>query len=487
MPRNIGKHTAHWLGWALLLGCGLARAEDSGEATAPAGESVPAGDAAPAADTLEIGHKFTVQGGYGPQDSNLSEDYEPFYGLRYEPSLSWFSPERQWPVWQGFVRAWFNYNSSQASTPFQEQDLDRERRQVEHFSAELREFYLRRNLIGDDPRFSLALGRQRYADYYGMWWDDSLESLRFDYSDDFASGFFAVGQRFFYYNSDSNSLDDGARSILYGFGEYAWRWQAKHWAGTRVLLEYDHSGADPDDPTDFKGGRLGLFAHGDDLDWGPISDYRVELALLAGRVRATSAAPAETSEHHDSRGWALVGDLGKRFDDWPWQPRIALRAGITDKPDDEFDGFGFNELQSDRVSGRETYSSGLLGSFISVNLRNLAFYGIAVETRPQPRHYFDVRVSDLYLRDPDQDLPLRISPELLAPPTAPGQANPITGSKSLGQVLDLNYYWEMFPFAIQGRQLNLDLLFSAGYFLAGNAVRGLDDDYQLSFGAVLRY
>lgn len=488
MPSNTSKGTTYYLGLILLLCSALARAQEAEEptppdtdaATAAAAEAeAEASEPAESADTFEIHHKLSLQGGYGPKDSTLGQDYEPFYGVRYEPSLSWFSPQAEWPVWQGFARAWLNYNSSQASTPFQEQNPASERPQVEHSNAELREFYLKRNLLGGDPRFSLSVGRQRFADHYGIWWDDSLESLRLNYLDDFASGFIAVGQRFYNYNSDAFSLEDNTRSIAYGLGEYSWRWHPKHWAGVRMLLEYDHSGADVDDPRDFKGGRAGLFAHGDELRWGVISDYRMELIALKGRVETIDGSAVE--ERQNSSGWAFVGDIGKRFDDWPWQPRFALRGGITDKPSNEFDGFGFNDLQSDRVSGRETYSSGLLGSFIGINLRNLAFYGLAVETRPLPRHYFDIRLSDLYLCDGEGELPMRVSPELLETSGA------ITGDESLGQVLDLNYYWEMFPTAFYGRQLSFDLLLSAGYFKAGDAIRGLDDDYQLSFGAVLRY
>lgn len=56
----------------------------------------------------------------------------------------WYSEEGAWSRWQGFGRAQLNYNSGQASTPLQENEAQ----QLEYFSAELREFYLRRNLLG---------------------------------------------------------------------------------------------------------------------------------------------------------------------------------------------------------------------------------------------------------------------------------------------------------------------------------------------------
>ncbi|HTN29863.1 MAG TPA: ion channel protein AlgE, partial [Pseudomonas sp.] len=105
-----------------------------------------AGTATPP-EPLSIGHSVSLQLGLGPQDAALGADPEPFYGLRYEPTLAWSWPDPQWPRWQAFVRTWLNYTSSQTSLPFQEQ----QRREVEHGNAELREFYLRRPLLGDDP------------------------------------------------------------------------------------------------------------------------------------------------------------------------------------------------------------------------------------------------------------------------------------------------------------------------------------------------
>ena len=45
----------------------------------------------------------------------------------------------------------------------------------------------------------------------------------------------------------------------------------------------------------------------------------------------------------------------------------------------------------------------------------------------------------------------------------------------------------MFPLAYERRQVQVNALLSLSYFRAGSAVRGLDNDYQASFGLVLRY
>ncbi|MDP2242822.1 alginate export family protein [Pseudomonas sp.] len=464
-------HPSHWLRrapWLLALLAGhVVAADQEGALSEPASLPTPA-VAAAMPSPVELNHKLTLQGGYGPENSQLGNDRKGFYGLRYEPSLSWRSSEPQWPKWQAFSRAWFNYNSaSQASTGLQQENSP----QIEYFSAELREFYLRRNLLGDDPRLSLSLGRQRYADHFGIWWDTSLESLRLNFDDTFARGFVAVGQKLHTYNSDSKALDARERDIAYAMGEYALRWSGENWAGLRLLLEQDYSGRAADDPSDFKGGRVGLFFHGDDLHGTPLlSDYRLELALLDGSVELAGG------EKQDRNGWALLGELGKHFTERPWSPRLALYGGITDKPDDSNDGFYLNAIQSDRVANPETYSNGLVSAFIGVDLRNLAYYGIALETRPQPRHFLDLRLTDLHLRDADGDLPINLA--------EPAERN---GSRALGQTLDLNYYWELFPYAVQDKHVQINALLTASYFRAGDAIGNLDNDFQVSFGVVLRY
>ncbi|WP_416638475.1 hypothetical protein [Pseudomonas sp. OHS18] len=177
--------------------------------------------------------------------------------------------------------------------------------------------------------------------------------------------------------------------------------------------------------------------------------------------------------------------MGKRFQDLPWTPRFALRGGITDKPDDGNDGFYLNRIQSDRVVDPERYSSRLISSFINVNVRNLQYYGFALETQPTPRTSLDFKVSDLYLRNENGELPIRIDSDQRRARNqqiALGNNN----GRSIGQVVDVNYYWRMFPIAYQGKHLNLNTLVSASYLRAGDAVQS-GDDYQLTLGVVIRY
>lgn len=436
--------------------------------------------------TSEVFHKLTVQSGYGPEDSTVGNDRESFHSIRYEPSFHWYSPEKRWAKWHLYGRAWINYDTSQASTPLQENNVQQteDRERPEYFYSELRELYVQRNLLGDDPRFSMKLGRQSFFDYYGIWWDDSIEALRFDYQDSFSSGFFAIAQKFYYYNTDVNSLDDTEEDIFYAMGEYAWRWSERNWVGVRMVYEDDSSDTDPRDAQDFTGIRAGMFFKGQNLNLGPISDYHLELASLDGDIDSVDSNGVRSSG--STRGWAVLGEVGKRFHDVRWTPRIALRAGITDEPDDDNDGFYLNRIQSDRLVDPERYSTRLVSSFINLNIRNLKYYGVALETHPTPRSSIDIRLSDLYLRNDEGNLPLRVDREQNRQRNQAIANGTFNGSNSLGQVLDLNYYWKMFPVAYDGKHIDINTLLSASYFRAGSAIES-GDDYQVTVGVVLRY
>ncbi|MDF3932607.1 ion channel protein AlgE [Pseudomonas citronellolis] len=479
------------IGTLALLAPVLAQAADEGAFDSPADSHAAApaslSQTTQAPVTSEFFNKLTMQGGFGPQDSVIGNGRESFYSLRYEPTFIWYSPEQRWAKWQVFGRAWINYDSSQATTGLQDnnQQADRSYERPEYFYSELRELYVRRNLIGDDPRFSASLGRQRFYDTYGIWWDDSIESLRLNYNDTFANGFVAVAQKFWNYNTDVNALDPRDKHTFYGMGEYALRWSGNNWVGTRFLYEDDRSDKDPDDPQDFTGWRAGLFFKGDDLDVTPVfSDYHLELAGLTGKVRSTD--DNYVSSRDDTRGWMALGEIGKRFEALPWTPRVALRGGITDKPSDENDGFRLNRIESDRIINPDTYSTRLVSSFVRLDMRNLKYYGVALETRPTPRSSLDFRVSDLRMRDPDGDLPVRVDREQSRERNRARDAGTLSGGDSIGQVYDLNYYWKMFPQAWQGKHVDLNALVSASYLKAGSALQS-GDDYQLSFGIVLRY
>lgn len=177
----------------------------------------------------------------------------------------------------------------------------------------------------------------------------------------------------------------------------------------------------------------------------------------------------------DVQGWAVQGEFGLQLQQYAWQPRIALYAGMTDTPDEDDNGFFLNRIQSDRLINDRTYSTRLVSSAFRVDMRNLLYYGAGVELHPTERSILELRVSDMQLRNAAGPLPLRTD--------SPRN----TDSQSLGQVIDLNYYWQNFPLAYRGRLFNLNTLASASYLSPGDATPDLDDQYQISLGIIMHY
>ena len=163
-----------------------------------------------------------------------------------------------------------------------------------------------------------------------------------------------------------------------------------------------------------------------------------------------------------------------------------MRGGLTDKPSNENDGFRLNTIQSDRITRQGSYSTRLASSFVSLDLRNLSYYGFAVETRPTPRSALDFRLTELKLRDASGTLPIRVDGDQRSARNQAIAQGSNGNGKHVGQMLDLNYYWKMFPVALDGKHLDVNTLVSASYLNAGNAL-DTGDDYQLTVGVVISY
>lgn len=435
-------------------------------------------------------NKLTTQIGRGPVNSVLGGDRKSFYSLRYEPSFYWFSPESKWPKWTFYTRAWLNYDSQYYSPSLQEDggsyENNRSSKRPQYGYAELREFYIRRGLLWDDPRFSITAGRQRFYDKYGIWWDDSLEAVRFDYNNTLNSGFLAVSQKFWNYNTDVNKLDKQDKKIVYVMGQYEWQWSARNWLGTRFLYENDYSSSDIEDPEDFKGSHVGIFLKGTDQRFTPLfNDYHVEFVRMQGKRKTIDENYNRST--NSVNGWLLLGEIGKRFDEAPWKPRLVLFGGLTDKPKDQYHGYRLNRIQTDRLTTPGSYSTRLVSSFVRLDMSNIMFYGVGIETNPADRTRLDFRISDIRLRNSSAALPIRISQELSRERNQQLANNTYSSSRSVGQVYDLNYYWQMFPYNYYGKHFTMNTLLNLSYFKSGSASSKVGDDYQITLGLVFRY
>lgn len=440
--------------------------------------------------TSQFFNKVTTQFGRGPENSALGSDRKNFYSLRYEPSFYWFSPEQEWPKWTFYTRAWINYDSKYYSPSLQEEDSSyentRNSKRPRYAYAELREFYLRRGLLWNSPNLSVTVGRQRFYDHYGIWWDDSLEAIRLDYNNTFNSGFLAISQKFWNYNTDVNQLDKQDKKILYLMGQYEWQWSSHNWIGTRFLYENDHSGKDIDDLDDFKGNRLGIFIKGDDQQVSPLfSDYHLEFVRMQGKRRTMD--DNYNTEKNTINGWLLLGEIGKKFVNVPWQPRILAYGGLTDNPKDQYHGFQLNGIQTDRITTPGSYSTRMVSTLVRLDMTNLLFYGIGVQTNPTDRTRLDLRLSEIKLRNNSASLPIRVNQEINRTRNQLIANNNAPSSKSVGQVLDINYYWQMFPYNFYGKYFTMNTLLNLSYFKSDSAAKKVGDDYQITLGLVFRY
>ncbi|MDV2078791.1 alginate export family protein [Marinobacter xestospongiae] len=402
----------------------------------------------------QLQHKLTAQLGHGPGDAPLGSDSRGFGQLRYQPALTAYLPQRAWPDWQVHTRLWLTYSDEDSNSALFEGTSP------EGDSLELRDAYLRRERLLDDPRLSLTVGRQPYRSPLALWWDTSLTSARLQWQDTFERGFIALGQRPHSFNSVEGRLDPEDRDIGYLLSEYARRWAPQGWAGVRLVAELDHSGADwRNDREDIRAVRSGVFiGERQRADQALVSDYHVEALWLQGQRQ-------DASGQDSIRGWALAGEVGKRFRQQPWQPRLAVRAVITDN---RAHGFYLNGLQSDRIQVEPRERGALAGSLVSLSLRNTLFYGLRLEAHPATRQRLAIMLSNLHCRSASGPLPVERT----------GDGNDRCQGHDLGQTLDLDYRWRMFPLAIAGSQLNWQVSASLGLFHAGSALAVGGDDQQ---------
>ena len=412
---------------------------------------------------LGLHHKITAQVGYGPGINPIGGDETDFSVVRYAPALSWFGSDQTWPEWEIYTRIWFSYSSNGASNPV----FEGEQSTPEGESAEWRDFYVRRNRLFGQQGLALTIGRQRFSNELGLWWDTSIESIDLSWKGEKSEGFVAIGSRFDTYNTEIKELDPREESIVYLLSEYAYEFAALQKVGVRFMVENDES--DPwevEDRFDIDAYRAGLFVSGRDLLSNVISDYHIEFVGLTGDV--SELGRTGSNESYDIDGWALAGEIGKDFRAAAWSPRIALRVGATDKSSGEGDGFYLNSIQTDRINVEGTYSSAMTGSFVALTMSNALFYGVRLELEPRVRQHLDVMVSDVYCHSRDGQLPITRA-----------RATDSCDERSVGQVVDLNYVWDMYPTVVSARRLNWRVMFNLGYFNAGSAIKPRDSEGQV--------
>lgn len=394
--------------------------------------------------------------------------------VRYEGFVQWASPDPDRPLWSARLRPWLSWRS-EPDAPF----LDDENRNdiaVEGSYLEMREFLLRRHYVFGRPEYTALAGRQQIADDYGFWWDDSIESLRLVLDDTLAKGSVSVGSKQYRYSTEENELADSQKKLLFLLGEYRYQYAGGRWLGGRLIVQHDYSDDNERlDPVDFSGVTLGVELFADRISVGStFVDYYFSAAVLGGEASlSTSAAEDGTL---DTRGWMGFAEIGQRFPEWPLKPRFGLRAAMTDAPDEPFEGFFQNDLQSSRATRMSDYNSGLAGAFVGIRMSNLLMYGALAQASIDERNQFQLSWFSLNRRNTDIDVTSSIEADYVS-----------ADGKAIGSVAELRYLWTLFPRAIRQEYLTASVLITASVFNPGDALASKGLDSLLAIGLDVQY
>jgi len=448
-------------------------------------------------DSLELDtvHKVILQGSYleastGREEAseennfqeNLTEEQESLdHSFKYEGYYTFSSPQRELSSWEVLLRPWVVSNSSnELSDPFGQGGTS-----FEGEYLEMREFYVRKNILFGNPSYALTLGRQQYSGDYGIWWDDSIESVQFDWDNTSNGGFIAYGQRLHSYSYNFNGSDHGTTNdliadeldIAYLMAEYWIKPYSDLRVGVRLFAQNDFSVAhDNSDSSDFTGTKIGFFAAGNGIN-GQFKklDYYADVSMTRGTHEHINSNGFLNGEV-DSKGWAFLSDIGYQLSKGTKERRISVRWGMTDKPDNQFAGNYVAPIQSDRATNVGTYSTGISGTFLDNRFTNVVFAGVSFKAEVDDRSQLEFMVFDI--RQRNSDLPLSAT---IGDNYADGDG------KHIGKTFEVFYFNKMFPTAVNGNLLDAEYLVSAGFFNGGDAIVDKVFDFRFSVGINLRY
>ncbi len=361
--------------------------------------------------------------------------------------------------------------------------------------VELRQFWAEFYNLFDTPILSAKIGRQRFRDDRGLWWNDDLDAGRLSLDSTLTSGFIAVGQSLDNYrlgeDDEFRADDEGRLRVL---GEIGRQLSLNHRLEGRFLYEHDHSGtdrigtivdADDWDRTDGNLLWLGARAVGDVVTTADTTlGYRLDGVIVTGEEDMTDsiAGPGggqrtvTGTRTRDVFGWAMDGGVDLALPTAPLSPTISLGYAYG-SGDDNPNGQG---------SDNAFRQSGLHGN-------TSAFGGDAMDGRQ--RHYGEVlrpELSNIHILSLGAHIPVRQESGLsftyfnywLAEERgglrSPGISAPLNGTDSyIGQAADMVLHAPLMD--------QISSRFIVGGFKAGDAYGAADDEYAWRGTAELRF
>ncbi len=200
------------------------------------------------------------------------------------------------------------------------------------------EFY---KLLGNSD-MSARLGRQRFREERGLWWNKDFDAARLSYDTEATSGFIAAGHNIDNYRiGENDEFREEDKDRLRFLGEAIHRYTPDHRIEGRFLYQDDHSGAP----------RTGTIVNAADWDredadllWLglraagkiPLSDtglsYRVDGLAVRGEETLSSAAAGPGtgqrlitgSRGRDVMGWAADAEVGFDLPHLPLSPAVRI-------------------------------------------------------------------------------------------------------------------------------------------------------------------
>lgn len=251
--------------------------------------------------------------------------------------------------------------------------------------AELRQYWVSfSSLFGYVP-LSAKLGRQRFSEPVGLWWNRDFDAVRLSYNTTLLNSFIAAGQNMGGYRTTKDDFRNDDEDLLRVMGETSWQWRYGHFIEGRFSYLNDHSGrnaagslfdANNRDSSDARLAWAGIRSHGLLRGYAALDGiaYRLDLMGVAGTedTESTAAAPGGMRSvtgysERDVRGWAFDSSLRVPL---PTALKADFIAGYAfgsgdDNPNSGTDN-AFRQTGLDSNSSRLGFSNAAVHNFGSV-------------------------------------------------------------------------------------------------------------------------
>jgi len=211
------------------------------------------------------------------------------------------------------------------------------------------------------------LGRQRFYEPRGLWWNRDLDAAKLSLKSDITNGFLAIGENQSIYRIGSdNDLDHDDEDRLRILGELSHQYAPSHIIEGRVLYENDHSGSRPlgsnissnnRDDEDFNLLWAGIRTKGKFDTNTPILKnlgYRADIIGATGEetISSTSSGPSDNLrtitdiDDRDVRAWAFDASADFLFDTF-LEPTFTLGYAYGSGDDGSGDNSSFRQSDLD--------------------------------------------------------------------------------------------------------------------------------------------